>query len=69
VLGVLVVPGIGTYAEDPRIVRLAACGKGSGVEPVSAELWPQPRGILLTYRFVALVANDSITSRFIIARI
>jgi hypothetical protein len=31
---VLVVPGISADAEDPRIARLAACGKGSGVEPV-----------------------------------
>jgi hypothetical protein len=31
----LVVPGNGADAEDPRAVRLAACGKGSGVEPVS----------------------------------
>ena len=33
----LVVPGIGAHAEDPRIARLTACGKGSGVELVSRE--------------------------------
>jgi hypothetical protein len=32
---VLVVPGIGTDAEDPQFARLTACGKGSGVEPAS----------------------------------
>jgi hypothetical protein len=32
---VLMVPGIGSHAEDPRIARLAARGKGSSVEPVN----------------------------------
>jgi hypothetical protein len=32
---VLVVPGIGADAEDTRIARVATCGKGGGVEPVS----------------------------------
>jgi hypothetical protein len=34
---VLVVPRVGAHAEDPRIARLTACGKGSGVEPVSQD--------------------------------
>jgi hypothetical protein len=33
---VLVVPGIGTDAEDPRIARVAARGKGGCVEIVTA---------------------------------
>jgi hypothetical protein len=36
VLG-LVVPGIGAYAEDPRFARVAARGKGGGIEPVIQE--------------------------------
>jgi hypothetical protein len=32
---VLMVPGIGADAADPRFARLAACGEGSGVELVS----------------------------------
>jgi hypothetical protein len=32
---VLVVPGIGADAENPRFARFAACGKGSGVERLS----------------------------------
>jgi hypothetical protein len=32
---VLVVPGIGTDAEDPRAARFAACGEGGGVELVT----------------------------------
>jgi hypothetical protein len=31
---VLMVPGSGTDAEDPRAARLAACYEGSGLEPV-----------------------------------
>jgi hypothetical protein len=41
VAAVLVVPGICPDAEDPRIERLAACGKGSGVELVSP-VRPEP---------------------------
>jgi hypothetical protein len=60
---VLVVPGIGADAEDPRFARLAACGKGGGIEPVVQERGRFGLGFLRRATRVGFVRAFSIIIR------